>query len=166
MISLLDERGAEKSAAAACRVLCSNCSGSQGQRRIVLVNGWNYYFFAIFLLAELPVHFFPLRNPPHNSSFLYFHLWHLLQTLYRNCVLHETETMWPWSVSLCLVLVCSALVQSFHAESETNLSFKVEPAQLHVHVEVGLTGMVRCLHLSGSATELRLMHSEEINSDA
>lgn len=69
-------------------------------------------------------------------------------------------------MSLCLVLVCSALIQSFHAESETNLSFKVEAVQLHVHVEVGLTGMVRCLHLSGNATEVKLMHSEEKNSDA
>lgn len=104
--------------------------------------------------------FFSLRNPPHNSSFLYFHLWHLLQTLYCNCKLHETETMWPWSVSLCFVLVCSALIQSFHAESETNLSFKVEPVQLHVHVEVGLTGMVRCLHPSGNTTGLKLINSD------
>lgn len=100
----------KKSAAAACRVLCSNCSGSQGQRRIVLVNGWNYFFFCHLSVGRASCSFFfSLRNPPHNSSFLYFHLCHLLQTLYRNCVLHETETMWPLECVFvfCFRLLCS-----------------------------------------------------------
>lgn len=62
--------------AAACRVLCCNCSCLQEQRHIVDVNGPNYYsrrLYIVLAFCSFSV-FFPLRNPLHNGSFLLSYL--------------------------------------------------------------------------------------------